>query len=55
MVYVQRIKPGKIPAFEDVKDEVEQFWRDENQRLTNQSELRSLIKRYKVNVEDLGE
>ena len=55
LVYVQRIKPGKIPAFEDVKDEVEQFWRDENQRLTNQSELRSLIKRYKVNVEDLGE
>ncbi len=54
-VYIDRVSPGKTPAFDDVKGEVEIFWRDENQRLQNRSELEALIKRYKVHVEDLEE
>jgi len=55
LIRIDKISIEHTPRFEEVHDKVERIWQDEAQRAQNQSELKSLIKRYKVNVEDIDE
>ena len=44
-----------IPTFDDVRVDVEVSWLEQAQRTANQKNLKDLIKKYKVDVQDANE
>jgi len=55
LIRIETTTDGQAPTFDTVREQVENLWREEAGRAKNQAELKALIKRYKVNVEDLAE
>lgn len=55
LIHIDNITPKSTPAFEDVRADVQSVWQDNAQRVANQNKLKTLIKKYKVDVQDPAE
>ena len=55
LIRIDNVTPKSIPTLKDVRADVEAAWRNEAQRRANQNNLRTLIQKYKVDVEDSNE
>ena len=52
---MNEVTPKVTPRFEDVRGQVETSWQAEAQRSANQAALKTLIQKYKVDVQDADE
>lgn len=55
IVRLDKVTPALTPNFEDVREDVQKAWREEAQLSANQTALKELIKKYKVDVQDAAE
>ena len=55
LIRIDNIKPHSVPTLDEVRPDVETAWRNEVQRQANQDKLKTLIQKYKVDVEDADE
>ena len=55
LIYMNKIAPKRVPEFGEVRPKVEAAWQEEAQRMANQNNLKKLIKKYKVDVQDPNE
>ena len=55
IIQLDNVTPEVIPEFQDVRGDVENAWQKEAQRTLNQNNLKELIQKYKVKVEDPNE
>jgi len=52
IIQLDNVTPKVIPEFQNVRATVESAWQQEAQRTVNQNNLKELIQKYKVEVED---
>lgn len=52
IIQLDNVTPKVIPKFQNVRATVESAWQQEAQRTVNQNNLKELIQKYKVEVED---
>lgn len=55
LIRIDSVSPKSTPAFDDVRSQVEAAWQEQSQRIANQNNLKKIIKKYKVDVQDLSE
>lgn len=55
LIRIDRLTPKSTPIFSDARTEVEAAWQEQAQRTANQNNLKNLIKKYKVDVQDPDE
>ena len=55
LIRMNEVTPKVTPRFEDVRGQVETSWQAEAQRSANQAALKTLIQKYKVDVQDADE
>lgn len=55
LIRIDGVTPKVTPTLADVRGEVETAWQDQALRKANTERLKTLIKKYKVNVEELEE
>lgn len=55
LIRIDNVSPRSTPVFNDVRGEVEAAWQEQAQRIANQNNLKEVIKKYKVDVQDPGE
>jgi len=55
LIRIETVTPKSTPKFDDVRTDVEAAWQEEAQRTANQNNLKKLIKKYKVDVQDPNE
>lgn len=55
LMRIDSISDSVIPKFEDVKDDVKMLWQEEALRSANQKRLKTLIDKYKVDIEGAEE
>jgi len=53
LIRIDDLTAKVIPTLTDVRSQVETAWQDQAQRAANTERLKTLIKKYKVNVEEL--
>ncbi|MEP3889518.1 MAG: peptidylprolyl isomerase [Hellea sp.] len=55
LIRIDNVTPKSTPAFNEVRGEVEAAWQEQAQRIANQNNLKDVIKKYKVDVQDPDE
>ena len=55
LIRLDNFTPSITPKYEEVKGRVETIWQEEAQRSANQTRLKKLIQKYKVDVQDVAE
>lgn len=55
LIKIDNVTPKTTPAFADARANVEAAWQEDAQRTANQNNLKKLIKKYKVDVQDPNE
>jgi hypothetical protein len=55
LIRIDSISDRAIPKFEDVKEDVKRLWQEEALMSANQTRLKTLINKYKVDIEGSGE
>jgi len=55
LIRLDKVTPKVIPEFDQVRTNVETAWQEDARRMANQNNLKKLIKKYKVDVQDPNE
>ena len=55
LIRIDSVSPKSTPAFDDVRSDVETAWQEQSQRIANQNNLKNIIKKYRVDVQDPNE
>lgn len=55
LIRIDNIAPRSVPTLDEIRPDVETAWRNQAQRRANQDKLKTLIQKYKVDVEDADE